>query len=704
MRKTLPAKYYLTHFQEFLHFFTGPSAVLLGTNDNAFIHEFNQLNEDQQCVIVRAANRKHPVIGKTSLAYTEINAPEQQLRGLCEENWFLSLHHASADELKAGLTKEDIIAVLKHCGVEVKSSSKKEVLAHQLALLVDKQSLPDNPIFAQYVLRNFDTVLNYLLFLYFGHTRGRLNQFSLRDLGVMRTRADATNETRRFDTLEEAKNAYFYAQELPLVSRYSQAKLGTIEVEDLPKVTGTTGVELKNQYLFQLGTCLLASAPQQGLQFLALASADNSQEKWCREAYKLGQKDAVKNKLMAIMDDPPSDTLLAFAEDFYGRKYDKKRTSAVTDMLRNASVVLNLDESFRQNVEAGVIAHYRRHNVLAINTENHLWRSLFGLLFWDFLYEQAGMVTEFDRRPIGLNENRFYTDFSEQIEQRLATVLVDPHTLMRFISAQAGKHYGKVNHLFIWQSHLLDGIQLFCDYASMPVLSCFLRMMCQDFRGLCDGFPDIMVVDNGALRFEEIKGPGDQLRRNQLTTIKRLQEAGFDVQITQVHWYIDPLQPYVVIDIETTGGGASQHRITEVGMVKLVGGVEVERWQSLVNPCRHIPHFITQLTGISNEMVADAPTFAQVADSIDAFTKDCVFVAHNVNFDYGFIKYEFERLGQDYRRPKLCTCSQMRKTHPGLAKYSLAALTAHFGITMETHHRALSDALAAAELLKILQQ
>ena len=95
---------------------------------------------------------------------------------------------------------------------------------------------------------------------------------------------------------------------------------------------------------------------------------------------------------------------------------------------------------------------------------------------------------------------------------------------------------------------------------------------------------------------------------------------------------------------------------------------------------------------------------AEVADEIERFTEDCVFVAHNVNFDYGFIKQEFVRLERDFRRPKLCTVVQMRRAYPGLPSYSLASLTHHFSISMEQHHRAMSDARAAAQLLNLIHE
>jgi DNA polymerase-3 subunit epsilon len=103
-------------------------------------------------------------------------------------------------------------------------------------------------------------------------------------------------------------------------------------------------------------------------------------------------------------------------------------------------------------------------------------------------------------------------------------------------------------------------------------------------------------------------------------------------------------------------------------------------------------------------MVADAPLFSDIANDIESFTENCIFVAHNVNFDYGFIKEEFARINRSYRRPKLCTVQQMRAHYKGISSYSLANLTKHFDISMQRHHRALSDAVAASELLKLINE
>jgi DNA polymerase-3 subunit epsilon len=138
--------------------------------------------------------------------------------------------------------------------------------------------------------------------------------------------------------------------------------------------------------------------------------------------------------------------------------------------------------------------------------------------------------------------------------------------------------------------------------------------------------------------------------------------------------------------------------------VKIRNHQVVDEWHSLLNPQRAIPARITQITNITNEMVRDAPVFSEVADSFMQFMGDGIFVAHNVNFDYGFISHEYERLGRRFRFPKLCTVAGMRRRYPGHKSYSLGKLCVLYGIQLETHHRALCDARATSYLLNLINQ
>lgn len=159
---------------------------------------------------------------------------------------------------------------------------------------------------------------------------------------------------------------------------------------------------------------------------------------------------------------------------------------------------------------------------------------------------------------------------------------------------------------------------------------------------------------------------------------------------------------YAIVDIETTGGLVKRDKITEIAIVLHDGEKVIDQYQTLINPERSIPAFITGLTGITNEMVADAPLFCEVAKEIVLKTEGAVFVAHNARFDYGFLREEFARLGYTYTRKQLCTVRLSKKMLPQLKSHSLDSLIRHFDLDVDKRHRALDDALATAEVFKII--
>ncbi len=159
---------------------------------------------------------------------------------------------------------------------------------------------------------------------------------------------------------------------------------------------------------------------------------------------------------------------------------------------------------------------------------------------------------------------------------------------------------------------------------------------------------------------------------------------------------------YAVIDIETTGGNFRWGRITEIAIFIHNGKEVVEEYSTLVNPEMPIPSFITNLTGISNEMVANAPVFEEIAPEINRITEGKIFVAHNSQFDYSFVRHEFRRMGQEYDRPTLCTVRASRKIIPGQLSYSLGKLCDQLSIQLENRHRAKGDAAATVKLLELL--
>jgi DNA polymerase-3 subunit epsilon len=158
---------------------------------------------------------------------------------------------------------------------------------------------------------------------------------------------------------------------------------------------------------------------------------------------------------------------------------------------------------------------------------------------------------------------------------------------------------------------------------------------------------------------------------------------------------------YAIIDIETTGGSARIERITEIAVYLHDGEKITGEFVSLVNPERNIPYFITNLTGITNEMVEDAPRFYEIAKTIVELTEGRTFVAHNARFDYSFIRQEFKSLGYNFKKNILDTVALSRKLYPGHRSYSLGNICRDLKITINGRHRAEGDALATVKLFEL---
>lgn len=159
---------------------------------------------------------------------------------------------------------------------------------------------------------------------------------------------------------------------------------------------------------------------------------------------------------------------------------------------------------------------------------------------------------------------------------------------------------------------------------------------------------------------------------------------------------------FAIVDIETTGSYAMGNGITEIAIAIHDGNKVIDFFETLINPNRHIPIFIQSLTGITNKMVERAPSFSEVAKHIYDLLQDKVFVAHNVNFDYSFVKHQLEHAGFQWQAKKLCTVRLSRKIVPGLKSYSLGKLCHQLGIEHTNHHRAGGDVKATAALFTML--
>ena len=159
--------------------------------------------------------------------------------------------------------------------------------------------------------------------------------------------------------------------------------------------------------------------------------------------------------------------------------------------------------------------------------------------------------------------------------------------------------------------------------------------------------------------------------------------------------------PLAIVDLETTGAHPAWDRVTEIAVVEVQDGEVASEWSTLVNPGTSIPPAIQALTGITNDMVADAPAFGDLAQELFERLAGRVFVAHNARFDYGFLRHEFERAGLRFQARTLCTVKLSRRLYPGHARHNLDSLIDRHGLRCPARHRALGDARAVWQFLRV---
>jgi len=700
--RPLPTFYYHEHFVELLAFVERHYAHALDAAHVDLIEGFRRLPKPAQCLYVRLVNRKGRIFAVDRLRYPELGDLHELAAVLREGGWIGRPGAEHFADLLRFLTRAAIQDALKAQFTGLGRSLKKDELVAFALESADPKIFVDALATGRLCVQERCEAVGYLMFLYFGRIQDGLTRFTMRDLGLVRTNGSAGRYEPRFHDRDEALEQFWFESRAHRLERANPAELAALLAEsaDWPEPDFAGSAASRDRLAFRLGRALEKLGDgEAALRAYGKGESPECGERQIRLLMTAGRRDEARELLEARLAEPRSDEEWLFARDFYQRKFEKKRTSRQTDLLREGETI-DIDESHSATPERAAAEYFEAQGASAWRVENQLWRTFFGLLFWDELFAggESGIHSPFEFLPASLRDGSFRRRFRQAVEERLA-LLEEPAALRVRLLKTGTSCYGTPNGVFRWRRDVLDALFALVTQAPAGAMRAILERLVDDYREARYGYPDLLVIDESGARFVEIKTEGDQLRRNQLLRLRQLKEAGFRADVVRVRWVLDPEQLYVVVDVETTGGRGEHHRVTEVGAVKVRGGEIVDRYSTLVNPQRAIPPGITRLTGITEAMVSDAPYFADIADGFREFLGDAIFVAHNVDFDYGFIAREFQRLGQPFRHARLCTCASMRRLYPGQRSYSLASLCRAFGIPLKSHHRALCDAEAAAELL-----
>ena len=493
-QRELPQLYYLTHFQEMLDFVREKYAHVLDAEHQDFLTDFDALELQAKCLFVRMVNRKGRVFETAKLRYNEIGDLPDAVSRLRATGFAAPVGPEDFDALLAGLSKDALLGLmaphLETAGAK-RSWPKAAVLAHARATLRFEHFARSEAVRC-FLVQGRRDALEFLLYLYFGRIEQGVTRFALRDLGLVRTHHFKADYEARFETRDEAAASYFYARRLEDLKSATEETclLWAREVPSWPQAPCDSAEELRDNLLHALGSRLEKSGQvEPALAVYALGGSALCNERLVRLRYARGERDEVRAKLEAMMAEPASDLEALFAQDFYLRKFKGKRTSALTDRLRAAEVI-GVDESMRNAPERGAADYFRRQGYEVFQSENSVWRALFGMLFWEEIYCETGasLHNAFERLPQSLKSGGFYEAFRDRIETKLAR-LQTPASALQTLLASLSANYGTPNGIFRWRPTITDWLGPFLKLAPPEALATVLREMCRDYMARKDGFP-----------------------------------------------------------------------------------------------------------------------------------------------------------------------------------------------------------------------
>ena len=549
----LPEKYYLDYFESLLSFVEEKCGFLLSRKEKNFYRKFRQLPESARCLFIRLTNRKGSYFRTHKLTYPEIADLEETLKLLCEQKFFSALaprHAVDIEEILCVFPKVDLLALLRHVDAEwtkgVRSLKKPDLVAQSAARL-DGQKLIHAIRAQELVVRvNFEQELEMIRFLYFGDIHGDMTQFVVRDMGFIKTEAfDEEKLQSYFKTRKEAEDKLLISKAYHTFKVLRDEQLAPADAI-YAWFTGQNFTRAQfcepalstfDKLSLRLGKLL---EQQQHTKFALYVYQHTdkapARERCVRLMHKLGFKYEALCLCDAMLEAPQNAEERYFAQDFQDRVHQKKRTKRTTDFLKNSDFI-TLDDDTRYYVEGGVLTYFQHLGYEGVHTENYLWRSFFGLLFWDIIFDQD---CEALHHPMQITPTDFYTPAflrkrKKQLHERLK-VLNHADRFYNIIQHHYETKVGMSNPMVGWHDSILPLVAQCYDWLEPEQIGSILLEMAKDLKENTRGFPDLFVWNDTSYRFIEVKSPNDHLSAQQLYWLHFFQKLGVKAEVIRVAW------------------------------------------------------------------------------------------------------------------------------------------------------------------------
>lgn len=557
----LPPKYYLEYFQYLITFVQKKYAHILNETEQSFLAQFEALTEDEKCLFIRFTNRTGSFFRTEKLKYLEIENIPEVLNMLIQKGFIEPLatsHITQAGEVLDIFNKIELMEMAKMLNIETRgkaSIKKEEVLDwllevgdwEEIVELLNYQDFTEVHALPHSVVKvGFETEVAMLKFLFFGSRHGDMTEFVTRDLGFQNyEKYDEDKMVAYFQTRQEVEDKFKVSVAREDFYLMQQSDIETIEIynwfmdwadthrKDLSEIAQPT---------FERFTLKVAAhlekkkALDEALEVFRMTEEPPSRERQVRILDKFKNKEEAKALCEMMLLDYKNANEQFFAEDYLNRLLAKKSKKAVTKHLHNSESV-TIDILWKRQVEFGVINYYEQKGLKATFTENHLWRSLFGLMFWDIIFDTDTLAIHhpLQRSPSDLFKPTFFEKRKERMEERLL-MLEDEHATTVYMNRIFFEKFGITNPLVEWYGGLFPLILTVLEKLSPEQLTLIMLEMARSLRENLRGFPDLFMWGDGEYSFVEVKSPTDSLSNQQLYWLRFFESINVRSKVLRVEW------------------------------------------------------------------------------------------------------------------------------------------------------------------------
>ncbi len=561
----LPPKYYLTYFQYLIDFVKKKYQHILNETEQQFLADFEALTEDEKCLFIRFCNRTGSFFRTEKLKYAEIENIPESLNGLIEKDFIEHLsenHLTEAAEVLDIFSKSELIELAKMLNLETRgkaSLKKEEVLDWLLAVgnweetiyLLNSEDYSDIHGLPHSLVRvQKETEVQMLKFLFFGSRHGDMTEFVTRDLGFQSyEKFDEDKMVAYFQTRQEVEDKLKVSLAREDFYLMQQADIEILDIYNWfmdwteKHRKGLSEIAIATYGTFSLRVALYLEKKKsldEALTVFRLTEESPSRERQVRILDKQKNQEEAKALCEVILAEPQNATEQFFAEDYLNRieaiLLKKKSKKAVTQQLQNSESI-TIPISWKRQVEFGVIDYYQNRNMKAEFTENHLWRSLFGLLFWDIIFDTDSLAIHhpLQRSPSDLFKPTFFEKRKEKMEERLQ-MLEDEDATIVYMNRIFFEKFGLTNPLVEWYGGLFPLILTVLEKLSPEQITLITLEMAKNLRQNLRGFPDLFMWGDGEYSFIEVKSPTDSLSNQQLFWLRFFESINVRSKVLRVEW------------------------------------------------------------------------------------------------------------------------------------------------------------------------